>query len=696
MHRPTSLLVDGDVAFYSGFDSGNLAAVKRIGLNQYECYVSPDCGGTPNEAPYTTWFHFCVAGCAKGTTLTFTLLNLNVQATLYSQQMTPVYRAVPSMAHYLRIPGRVAHTVLKDATHMQLMFQHTFHQDREEVFFAFAYPYSYGELQAAIAAWLAACPARPNPRPEDIYLMRESLAHSIDGRAVDLLTITNHAGMDVEASEQGGYIADVPVRCHSKVFPAKKVICFSARVHPGETPASHMLHGTVEFLLSDDPRALLARQHFVFQVVPMLNPDGVYRGHYRTDTFGTNLNRCYIDPDPVREPAVYALKKLLLALHSTQHLALYVDLHGHATRRGAFMYGNAVPETDFVDMLLYPKLVALNTPYFDFAACNFTERNMVAKGKRDGLSKEGSSRVNVYQETGLIHSYTLEANYNTVLNLNRMTYIDLDLQYPATQADGLATAFPEHFPQSLAGLTPKFIPEMYHDIGRALVVAVLDMFEVNTRSRLPFTYFQNTAGVRAWVERNAKLVLDPPHKMKSAAGQARTRLALQESGAPLRAAVHSTEPEAPSASMSRRASEKRPKPGSSSSTDTGRAEKAQLQVVRRKSAPAEEGVSSGRSAVPASKRLSAAGTGVAGVGELLPTGPSAAHVRRAVSLSASSLGPALGGGGAAGPAAPPRPLRGLSQNAVPVGKTGFNPKKSTSRLNPMPKLPLRRAAKTPA
>lgn len=36
-----------------------------------------------------------------------------------------------------------------------------------------------------------------------------------------------------------------------------------------------------------------------------------------------------------------------------------------------------------------------------------------SRGKRDGLSKEGSGRVAVYKSTGLIKSYTLECNYNT-------------------------------------------------------------------------------------------------------------------------------------------------------------------------------------------------------------------------------------------------------------------------------------------
>lgn len=37
----------------------------------------------------------------------------------------------------------------------------------------------------------------------------------------------------------------------------------------------------------------------------------------------------------------------------------------------------------------------------------------VYRGKRDGLSKEGSGRVAIYKTIGLVKSYTLEGNYNT-------------------------------------------------------------------------------------------------------------------------------------------------------------------------------------------------------------------------------------------------------------------------------------------
>lgn len=67
----------------------------------------------------------------------------------------------------------------------------------------------------------------------------------------------------------------------------KPVIFLTSRVHPGETPASFVLNGLINFLLNEkneQARILLGR--FVFKIIPMLNPDGVYRGYYRLDTKG--------------------------------------------------------------------------------------------------------------------------------------------------------------------------------------------------------------------------------------------------------------------------------------------------------------------------------------------------------------------------------------------------------------------------
>lgn len=77
----------------------------------------------------------------------------------------------------------------------------------------------------------------------------------------------------------------------------KPVVLVSARVHPGESSASFAMKGVIDFLTSHtDLRANLLRKMFVFMIIPMINVDGVYHGHFRMDVEGKNLNRYYIKP----------------------------------------------------------------------------------------------------------------------------------------------------------------------------------------------------------------------------------------------------------------------------------------------------------------------------------------------------------------------------------------------------------------
>ena len=57
----------------------------------------------------------------------------------------------------------------------------------------------------------------------------------------------------------------------------------TARVHPGETPASFVSQGLVDWLLGSEDTAVQLRQGATVVVVPMLNPDGVFLGNYRYD-----------------------------------------------------------------------------------------------------------------------------------------------------------------------------------------------------------------------------------------------------------------------------------------------------------------------------------------------------------------------------------------------------------------------------
>lgn len=94
------------------------------------------------------------------------------------------------------------------------------------------------------------------------------------------------------------------------------------------------------------PLARLMLDHFVFKIVPLLNPDGVDRGYWRNDTQGLNLNRVYADPCPIRHPTIYANKAAIMHEYSKGTLFAFIDLHGHATRRGCFVFGNTTGQED--------------------------------------------------------------------------------------------------------------------------------------------------------------------------------------------------------------------------------------------------------------------------------------------------------------------------------------------------------------
>jgi hypothetical protein len=139
------------------------------------------------------------------------------------------------------------------------------------VFFALSIPFSYEnnflmleELEKQI------------PTESQTYFKKEIMTYSLNKLMVHLLTISEKEPNQPEVKEK---------MFDSNLFPQndralrfdKPVVLISSRVHPGEVGSSHTLVGILKFLLNqNDLRAYLLRRLFVFMVVPMLNPDGVF------------------------------------------------------------------------------------------------------------------------------------------------------------------------------------------------------------------------------------------------------------------------------------------------------------------------------------------------------------------------------------------------------------------------------------
>jgi hypothetical protein len=49
----------------------------------------------------------------------------------------------------------------------------------------------------------------------------------------------------------------------------------------------------------------------------MINVDGVYKGHWRVDTIGQNLNRFYAKPVKELQPAIFAIDEVLKNISSS-------------------------------------------------------------------------------------------------------------------------------------------------------------------------------------------------------------------------------------------------------------------------------------------------------------------------------------------------------------------------------------------
>ncbi|XP_064624657.1 cytosolic carboxypeptidase-like protein 5 isoform X2 [Lineus longissimus] len=329
----------GSLLFTSKFDSGNLTRVEKVTRDEdddnmgrlmmggeprsdyeFNVWTRPDCAGTEYENGNRSWFYFGVKGGVPGRLLKINIQNMNKQGKLYGQGFAPIVKTVPGKPKWERIRDKVTFEVVD--TQFILSFVHRFADFRgSTTYFAFCYPWSYAECQDRLGeldvrfekCWKLSSKSPP----ESIYYHRELMCYSQEKLRIDLITISScHGICDEEEPKFDPKLFPDTQAKRCKKFSGKRVYVLTSRVHPGETPASHVFNGFLDFILREnDARAVRLRQLYVFKMIPILNPDGVMMGHYRTDTRGVNLNRVYLDPDFRYYPSIYAAKALLAYHH---------------------------------------------------------------------------------------------------------------------------------------------------------------------------------------------------------------------------------------------------------------------------------------------------------------------------------------------------------------------------------------------
>nr|XP_046243545.1 cytosolic carboxypeptidase 1 isoform X2 [Scatophagus argus] len=397
---------NGDsLKFNSQFESGNLRKAVQVRKYEYDLVLNSDI----NSNHYHQWFYFEVSGMRVGTTYRFNIINCEksnsqfnygMQVLMYSVQEAisgrPRWvRTGTDICYYKNHFARssIAAGGQKGKSYYTLTFSTSFSHKDDVCYFAYHYPYTYSTLKMHLSKLEAL-------RTPQIYLRQDILCETLGGNSCPLLTITA-----MPESNSNDHICQ---------FRNRPLIFLSARVHPGETNASWVMKGTLEFLMGTSPLAASLREGYIFKIVPMLNPDGVINGNHRCSLSGEDLNRQWQNPNPELHPTIYHTKSLLQYLAHIQRAPLvFCDYHGHSRKKNVFMYGCSVKETvwqsnisatssDLQEDLGYralPKILSQIAPAFSMASCSFVVER----------SKESTARVVVWREIGVQRSYTMES-----------------------------------------------------------------------------------------------------------------------------------------------------------------------------------------------------------------------------------------------------------------------------------------------
>ncbi|KDO27321.1 hypothetical protein SPRG_07569 [Saprolegnia parasitica CBS 223.65] len=410
------------LAFDSNFESANLASAYRVhGRNysflsqctskhgnaagpslvdqEYDLY----CTNDTYTLGHIQWYYFKVTrppGSSGRLRVRFNLRNMMKHDSLYNCGMLPaVYseaKANAGMAGWTHggeeayyyqnadIYTRVRRGLRRNLSHYTLSFIYTFEPSDDVVYFAHCFPYTYTYLQTYLTS-LEKCPLRSR------NLRRRTLCSTLCGNPCDMLTITEFTS-------------------EPQVLRQRTGVVLTARVHPGETNGSFLLHGIIEFLTGFSDEAIALRKCYVFKIIPMLNPDGVIHGNYRCSLAGIDLNRRWSQPSELYHPTIYAAKKMIALMRQSRKVLLFCDFHGHSRKKNMFTYGCkpylSWSRLEDAKVRLFPYVLCKTSSaqaggYFSFTDCTFNVTR----------SKRSTGRVTVWSDIQILNSITLEASF---------------------------------------------------------------------------------------------------------------------------------------------------------------------------------------------------------------------------------------------------------------------------------------------
>lgn len=173
----------------------------------------------------------------------------------------------------------------------------------------------------------------------DIFLDSEGLTVAaqelINVRSLQtwLTKMADHSSVKVGVAGYSHQQREIPYLFVSDAPDKNHLLFVFGRQHPPEVPGSLAMKAFLERMLEEDHLASEFRKVATVLAYPLMNPDGVYLGHWRHNAGGVDLNR---DWGPFHQPETRAVRDHLLGIMQNPEARLYYGFDFHSTTHDVF------------------------------------------------------------------------------------------------------------------------------------------------------------------------------------------------------------------------------------------------------------------------------------------------------------------------------------------------------------------------
>ncbi|MFP4366462.1 MAG: M14-type cytosolic carboxypeptidase [bacterium] len=299
-----------DIRIISDFESASIGSLKQVAPNEFK-------GQTMHWIKYDQignqyyWFYFKVIN-VKNKIASFELDNLK-----------GVYRGGPHICFTDYTQPVISYdneswARIEDVSYDEdkKIFRFSTYFEHDTAWIAYAHPYPYSRYMNYLES------VKSSP-----YLNIIEEGRTPENRSIPLLEITNP-----------GKKKD------------KKSILISAMQHSGEDAGGYSAEGIINFLLSDNIEAQKIRDEYVYYIVPVMNPDGVFHGVSRYTPKMQDLNDEWVreDTDEMDSPMeVEFLKNWIIDRYKNNNsIDLFIDIHCHLQRNLNIAFLDRSKETE--------------------------------------------------------------------------------------------------------------------------------------------------------------------------------------------------------------------------------------------------------------------------------------------------------------------------------------------------------------